>query len=96
MPKTEIAIRKPVVLAARKHRAGTRTQMAGPAVTVREPGRFRRLKWNELVCLGDFVADGRRGFKLWEGPSGFRANSFVKPIYRPDEGRSASPAIHRD
>ena len=43
---------------------------------------FRRLKADELVSHGDFVADGRRGFEPWEGPGGFRADSFVKAIYR--------------
>jgi hypothetical protein len=43
---------------------------------------FRRLKMNELVGCGDFVADPHLGFKPWEGPTGFRADSFVKPIYR--------------
>ena len=46
------------------------------------PERFRRLKWNEVVCRGDFVADERLGFEPWEGPGGFRADSFVKTIYR--------------
>jgi len=44
--------------------------------------RFRRLKWNELVTCGDFVEDGKQSFALWAGPGGFRADSFVKPIYR--------------
>jgi hypothetical protein len=48
---------------------------------------FRRLKMNELVGRGDFVADPLLGFKPWEGPTGFRADSFVKPIYR----RAANP-----
>ena len=52
------------------------------------PERFRRLKWNELVCQGDFVTDEHRGFEPWEGPSGFRADAFVKPIYRRGESRS--------
>ena len=43
---------------------------------------FRRLKWNELVTRGDFVEDGNQGFEPWEGPAGFRADSFIKPIYR--------------
>ena len=43
---------------------------------------FRLLAWNELVRRGDFVEDGRQGFELWEGPSGFRADAFVKQIYR--------------
>jgi len=45
-------------------------------------GQLRRLKWNERVQRGDFVADGRQGFELWEGPNGFRADSFVKLTYR--------------
>lgn len=50
------------------------------------PRRFRRLKRNELVRTGDFVAVLRQGFELWEGPTGFRADAFVKPIYRRDNG----------
>ena len=46
------------------------------------PECLRPLKWNELVRRGDFVEDGREGFELWEGPSGFRADAFVKKIYR--------------
>lgn len=52
------------------------------------PKHFRRLKWNELVSRGDFVADEHQGFEPWEGPGGFRADSFVKPIYRRDESHS--------
>jgi len=43
---------------------------------------LRRLKWNELVSRGDFVMDEHQDFEPWEGPSGFRADSFLKPIYR--------------
>lgn len=43
---------------------------------------FRRLKWNEVVRRGDFVANGRRALEPWEGPGGFRADAFVKTIYR--------------
>lgn len=46
------------------------------------PTGLRPLKWNELVKRGDFVADGRQGFEPWVGPSGFRADMFVKQIYR--------------
>ena len=46
------------------------------------PKRLRRLKWNEFVRRGDFVEDDRHGFEPWEGPSGFRADSFIKTIYR--------------
>ena len=44
------------------------------------PTGLRPLKWNELVKRGDFVADGRQGFEPWVGPSGFRADMFVKQI----------------
>jgi len=48
---------------------------------------FRRLKSNELVSRGDFVGDAQRGFELWEGPGGFRADAFLQPIYRRDGKR---------
>ena len=54
------------------------------------PARLRRLKSNERVQRGDFVEGGRDRFELWEGPSGFRADTFVKQIYRrlrPDKAR---------
>ena len=55
---------------------------------------FRPLKWNELVKRGDFVKDAREGFEPWVGPAGFRADAFVKQIYRqlirrPVESRKA-------
>lgn len=43
---------------------------------------LRLLKWHERVQRGDFVADGRQGFEPWDGPAGFRADAFVKQIYR--------------
>ena len=49
------------------------------------PERFWRLKWNEAVWSGDFVADERLGLQLWEGPGIFRAGSFARPIYRKEE-----------
>ena len=52
--------------------------------------QFRRLKSNELVSCGDFVTDPHNGFKPWEGPTGLRADSFVKPIYRRNQ-RSPIP-----
>jgi len=61
---------------------------AGFADPTDEANRFRRLKANELVSPGDFVADGRYGFEPWEGPSGFRADAFVKTIYRKQSPRS--------
>jgi hypothetical protein len=54
------------------------------------PKRLRRLKWNERVSLGDFVRNEQRRFELWQGPGGFRADSFMKPIYRRDGSHSAA------
>jgi hypothetical protein len=51
------------------------------------PERYRPLKWNELVRHGDFTMDLCGGFEPWEGPTGFRADAFVKPIYRQDKSR---------
>jgi hypothetical protein len=54
------------------------------------PKRLRRLKRNELVTRGDFVVDMQRGFEPWEGPGGFRADAFLKPVYRRDASRSTA------
>jgi hypothetical protein len=56
------------------------------------PEGFRRLRWDEPVREGDFVVDEQRGFEPWEGPSGFRADMFVKPIYRREKMRAAKEA----
>ena len=53
-----------------------------PAVRAAVPGHLRRLKWNELVRRGDFVQDGHQGFEPWAGPAGFRADTYIKTIYR--------------
>ena len=46
------------------------------------PERLRPLKWNELVRSGDFVQAEDKGFEPWSGHGGFRADAFVKQIYR--------------
>jgi hypothetical protein len=51
--------------------------------------RLRLLKSNDLASRGDFVPDTSRRFELWEGPTGFRADAFGKPIYRRAERRPA-------
>jgi len=61
-----------------------------PAPLATDPKRFRRLKANEIVNVGDFVSDGKEGFERWEGPGGFRSDAFLKPIFRQD--RKISPA----
>jgi len=53
-----------------------------PTIIAAVPKRLRRLKWNVFVRCGDFVADKRHGFEPWEGPGGFRADAFIKTIYR--------------
>ena len=53
-----------------------------PSAISAVPECLRPLKWNELVRRGDFVADDHQGFEPWVGPSGFRADAFVKQIYR--------------
>jgi len=55
-----------------------------------EAKRFRRLKFNELVSVGDYVAVNENQFEPWDGPRGFQAGSFVQPIYRPHGRRSAT------
>ncbi|HSH16935.1 MAG TPA: hypothetical protein VLD18_12925 [Verrucomicrobiae bacterium] len=47
-----------------------------------ESSCLRRLQFNELVSTGDLVLNEQLEFEPWEGPHGFRADSFVKTIYR--------------
>ena len=47
--------------------------------------RFRRLRSDELVIPGDYIKDGEDRYEPWEGPRGFRAASFCKPVYRPEQ-----------
>jgi hypothetical protein len=61
----------------------------GTAVEAPEPKGFRRLKFNELVSEGDFVQDETRGMQPWDGPRGFQAGSFVKPIFRTERRRTS-------
>jgi len=49
---------------------------------VKVPKNFRRLKCHEVVNRGDYMESEHQGFEPWEGPGGFRADTFVKPIYR--------------
>lgn len=43
---------------------------------------LRPLKWDEVPRRGDFVEDGRNGFEPWIGLTGFRADAYVKQIFR--------------
>jgi len=49
----------------------------------RSAKHFRRLKWHERVASGDCIVNEHRAFEPWEGPLGFRADTFLKPVYRP-------------
>ena len=57
-----------------------------------DPGRFRRLQDDELVSRGDLVENEQRRLVPWDGPSGFRASSFVSPVYRVNETPSTGVA----
>lgn len=61
-------------------------------IVTADPGRFRRLQSNELVSRGDFVENERRRLVAWDGPTGFRASSFVSPVYRVNEKPPTSKA----
>jgi hypothetical protein len=62
-----------------------------PSAIAIAPENLRPLKWNELVRRGDFVKDEREGFEPWVGPSGFRADAFIKQIYRRLSRQPARP-----
>lgn len=62
----------------------------GPAPAGRARPGFRRLSWDEVVSRGDFSAADNQPLEAWEGPTGFRASSFIKPTYR--KGKSKRPA----
>ena len=55
---------------------------ASPASALVVRAKLRLLKWNELPRRGDLVEDGRNGFEPWVGPTGFRADAYVKQIFR--------------
>lgn len=57
-----------------------------------DSGRFRRLQGDETVSRGDFVVDPRDRLVPWEGPSGFRADAFVNPVYRVSGKRTMARA----
>ena len=46
------------------------------------PKSWRLLKPSEFVRRGDFMVNDAAGVELLEGSAGFRADSFVKQIYR--------------
>lgn len=68
--------------------ASTLRDISETALEAGVPGGFRRLRWDEPVMSGDYVINEPRGFELWEGLSGFRADMFVKPIYRRQKPRA--------
>ena len=63
--------------------AGTRPEPSLKPICVdAAPAGFRRVHKNEVVSRGDYVLNDLQGIEPWEGPGGFRADSFVKQIYR--------------
>ncbi|HXI69036.1 MAG TPA: hypothetical protein VNN22_01635 [Verrucomicrobiae bacterium] len=70
----------------------TRSTVTETAASSGVPKGFRRLKWDEVVTSGDYLVDEKRGFVPWQGPGGFRADTFLKPIYRRGKARSSRAA----
>jgi hypothetical protein len=65
------------------HEPTADAQLAGPlGGAIGATRLFRRLKPSEVVVRGDYVANERLELEPWDGPGGFRAGAFVKPIYR--------------
>jgi len=48
-------------------------------------GTLPTFEVDEVVWSGDFVADERLGFELWEAPGVFQAGSFARPTRGLDE-----------
>ena len=70
----------------------TEKLQAGPLTVAVEMAQcFRRLKSSEVVVRGDFVANDHLQLEPWDGPGGFRAGAFLKPIYRRRSRRSFAP-----
>jgi len=44
--------------------------------------RFRRLKPRERVWVGDYMKNPLGRYEPWDGPGGFSARYFAKPVYR--------------
>jgi hypothetical protein len=66
----------------------TPTQRTGGIRSTRASQRFGTLptfEVDEVVWSGDFIADERLGFELWEAPGVFQAGSFARPTRGLDE-----------
>ena len=92
----ETNVMKPIPETTQKNGDGSANGVASepqaeaPANPTAPSKQFRRLKPGEVVGRGDFVANDQRGLEPWEGPGGFRAGAFVKPIYRRNTSRSSA------
>ena len=62
------------------------------SIVANDPTRFRRLAQDELVRRGDLVENEQAELTEWEGPTGFRASSFKRPIYRAIESQPTGEA----
>jgi hypothetical protein len=76
----------------RQAKATARKAKPGIAPAGRTRTGYRRLSWDEVVSRGDYVADEDQPLEAWDGPTGFRAGSFVKPTYRKGRNKRRRPA----
>ena len=67
-----------------RNRTGIVRRDAEGKTAIAASGRanFRRLRANELVWSSDYLMDTQLGMQLWDGPGGFQAGTFTKPVYR--------------
>lgn len=68
------------------------TEHKPSSIVTGDPGHFRRLKSDERVIRGDLVENEQSQLIEWEGPTGFRASSFNRPVYRLVDTPSAKNA----
>jgi hypothetical protein len=67
---------------SRSRLRATRGDIATVATVAWNRARFRRLKLSERVWIGDYIKSAAGGYEPWDGPGGFSASSFAKPVYR--------------
>ena len=76
-------------------RTGRRKAEYKVAVVAGVASAFRRLRENELVWSNDYLFDRQVGLQLWDGPGGFQAGTFMKPVYRRRGASIPGSASHR-
>src|SRR5437879_5318479 len=63
-------------------KSSLRAARGGITTVVWNRARFRRLKLGERVWTGDYIKSTSGGYEPWDGPGGFCASSFARPVYR--------------